>query len=219
MNGSMGKSHIPSKWSEWARSVANRSLSARRRSAIAMTIAGRARIVSVHHQHRPSVSLFRSDLQLAVNWPHPFTIVSRHAVNCPSPAGIPDRWPGMQPLHAQAVPSTMTTLEKRADAQNYYFQTLTALTQRVMARSRRIEERVARTELVTVSRGTESQSMPGEAGSRHASRTWPQPSTHSTNWTAQPQRTPAVTVEAITDNVMRQLDNRMTAWRERMGRS
>jgi len=102
-------------------------------------------------------------------------------------------------------------------------QDIRILVQRVVRRTQRVEERVAGT-LALIARqrsGFAARQSVAAMESRKATT----PDTHSTrgkragtsmqNTSAPP--TP-INIEALTDQVVQQIDRRMTAWRERMGK-
>ena len=93
------------------------------------------------------------------------------------------------------------------------------LAQSVSDRTRRIEDRVARTDAATVVRRN-SESRNGVERADVLLRSRPE-SAEGRAPSGRPaeSQVPAMNVERITENVMRQIDHRLTAWRERMGRS
>jgi hypothetical protein len=90
-----------------------------------------------------------------------------------------------------------------------------ALVESIATRTRRLEERVSTRDFVTVTRAA------GEVTRDHATtRERPASSKFGETWSSSQQPVaPAVSVERITENVMRQLDHQITSWRERMGRA
>jgi hypothetical protein len=87
----------------------------------------------------------------------------------------------------------------------------------VTERNRRIEERTATRELVVV-RQPSSRAMDVSAERQHPPSAWPPEAFSPPAWSRPPIAPPAPDVDRIAENVMRLLDRRVGAWRERMGR-
>jgi hypothetical protein len=148
-------------------------------------------------------------LRLAIHWPSPFAStpsnVSRHSF-------AQDRSPMLLELKT-------TTESNSANYQTLYTEQRhsRSLLRELSERTRRIEERV-RVEKRLVLREHGSRSVSAEA---HELRRRMGPDWWRADTTAQRQHsTPAagVDVDQIAEKVMRQIDHRVNAWRERTGR-
>ncbi len=98
---------------------------------------------------------------------------------------------------------------------------IATLAERFTDRTRRVEERVANMEAVTVVRGNAE--ARGIERTDVPVRVRPESNEGHAPWGRSARRpespVPAINFEQITENVMRQIDHRLTAWRERTGRS
>ncbi|MBI1742451.1 hypothetical protein HYR54_05205 [Candidatus Acetothermia bacterium] len=100
---------------------------------------------------------------------------------------------------------------------------LQTLVNRVVQQTQRVEERFTQSPaLITrqaAAKRDESQETPSPARADQFPTDAPFSGSGSTNpWVQRTTQLPAVNVEQITDHVMKQLDRRITYWRERTGR-
>ena len=183
----------------------------RRKNRPAMALLLRARPLFIRQSHRSSVSSFRWAAGLTVRWTNhlsqvqhrePSSVVGNREAVAPRPIarelGVRDRT-----LRIETVGRELGTLFEN-----------------ISNRTRRLEVGAARTEAVIVVRArSETKDGPPAA---QAFQHGPPATERRSSWT-QPKPTgleaSAINVERIAENVMRQLDHRVTAWRERMGRS
>jgi hypothetical protein len=171
---------------------------------------------TVSPQHATAAPSLRWDAHLSFHWQDSANRVQqKHEMS----VVVRDRSFNSLTLNgAQVVSRGPLSIQERTFRTDDASQELTTSIKSISNRVKRIEERVARTEAVTVVRvNAETKSEP--ARMEHSSRALPAGGEIHSSW-AQPRQAEAssISVERITDNVIRQLDHRITAWRERMGR-
>jgi hypothetical protein len=214
------------RWRQWARSLASRGGSLRRRSAAPMTLPRMRGPAPGVRNRAVSISARRSDVHVALEWRPSFTFFTRHETPGPAAAAAeaaPVRPAILHTLRTLASRESVSWTETPGSAvRTTFLETVFArgrgIDERV-ARTRRIEERVARTELVTVSRSpAPGRSPESEPDRMQPGLSWLRSAPGAAAWAGEAQQAPPPSVEAITEHVMRRIDDRITAWRERMGR-
>jgi hypothetical protein len=227
MNGSIPRIKIGNsgRWRAWARVIAGARFSGRhgvtrRRGPLQMALLrcrriafwiAQRNILSQHFADGAPV-LGRHQLRLALHWSSPLARILRTTRTVNTPLAFVGRMvTGERPAErAPADSSHIRTL------QGEQTQTKTLLRE-IVDRTRRIEERV-RVEKLLAARGVPSAAASAEVRElrRRSGPDW-----WKSEPAAQQQRpaaTSAVNVDQIAETVMRQLDHRVNAWRERMGR-
>lgn len=195
------------RWRNWARALSRRGVS-RRRSPLSLAFVRRAQMVSwisswnnVIHKY----SVVGGPLSVQANLR--VALVGQIVVPVSARAQALANDSAREPAHTSALESTAGQPSKHT------------LLRDIVERTRRIEQRVqVHTHLV--SRPTANAAGPEVERALHAKRTsaewWNQDFGDTRSHPSPPQ--PTVNVEQITDSVLRQLDRRVGAWRERMGR-
>jgi hypothetical protein len=150
-------------------------------------------------------------LHLALNWSSPMARILRTSSMVNSPFTFVDRT-----VVEQGSAAAGNDVEVLATLQEEKIQSK-ALLREIVERTRRIEERVrVDKKLAAKSAAPEAVSAESQELRRRTGPDW---------WKSEPAEqtrraaaTPAVNVDQIAESVMRRLDNRVSAWRERMGR-
>jgi hypothetical protein len=123
-------------------------------------------------------------------------------------------WNMSSHLHFAMAPILRQTLEKEGHRQTLLVENCRQILQRVVDQRQRVEERIQRPAIVrqqppparTFARD-EHELRPEQSRTRPPAQTWP-PATSP----------PAINLEQLTDQVVRQIDRRFVAYRERMGK-
>ena len=211
MNESTAVIRNPERWRTWARAITARSVMSRHRSSLALQL-----LLGI----RPTV-VRRSSYVFAPSWNWSVDLTVRLQSFAIRPLRPDKMLFTTKKFHDSPVEKGRTSplgIEQAFKAGPIGGE-IAMLAQRFSDRARRSEDRVARTDLVTVARGN--------ADSRHGVERADVPVRSRPEWVegraswGRPAESPvpAMNVERITENVMRQIDHRLTAWRERMGRS
>jgi hypothetical protein len=224
MNGSMPVTKIvnPARWRDWARSLARLPETSqavvRRKQPLQMALLRRARTGARIHRHSHlyqhiagwSSILFRPTIRLTLNAPSPVTRILRlasmiHAAPYTRPA---------EAHEADTARVTDTTV-LRQKTLRLTDSSVRTVFQQISERTRRLEERVSmRTTFASKTNSSDSHDAQSRQH-RPGSQEW---------WKSEPSLSPrqpsmpAMNIEQITDTVLRQLDHRVSSWRERMGR-
>ncbi|HKP84948.1 MAG TPA: hypothetical protein VJZ26_02555 [Blastocatellia bacterium] len=104
---------------------------------------------------------------------------------------------------------------------NTIHESVERLSLRIVERSRRIEQHAATSPAVVrqaVAQKSEQGAAAGAANEFAASRIPPMLKDQAQSWPARPVEIPDAMIEQVTERVIRQIDDRATAWRERMGK-
>lgn len=210
MNGLTATIRNPDRWLGWARSLGARRMVIRRRNRPAMALLLRARPVTIRQNHRIFAPSFRWVADITARWANsPSQVLRKHPWSAVGTGPAVARPQIARELNVRDRTLRIETVERK----------LGTLFENISRRTRRLEASVARTEAVTVvrARSEAKDSSPAGQGFQHGP-----PATEirsSTQSKPTGFEVSAINVERIAENVMRQLDNRVTAWRERMGRS
>jgi hypothetical protein len=222
MNGSTPRIRIgkglTSRWREWARALAGARVTRRRaplqlaflrRSRTAVWIAQR-NVKSQHFAGSRSI-VVKPLLQLALHQQRLWNSVVRTSVVGPSSEAPAARVAAVR----QADPGAPVDLRHRWTVREERTQSRTLLRD-IVERTRRLEEKV-RVDKRLVARAAPSPAAAAQAQEdlrRAGPDWWKEPTAHS----VRPAPAPAVNINEIAETVMRRLDHRVSAWRERMGR-
>jgi hypothetical protein len=220
------------RWREWARSLAalrragGRGRNAavnRRRGPLALALARRARLSAWIHLHNHVHNWVRGQRRAPADAVAVQPLI-QFALTFGSPLGrILQRAPAAS---AEQTPDHRSELSRDGVASpgletfHATFRSARTTLREIVERTRRIEES-ERVVTRLVSRG---QAIEAGAAARPASKPSPQ-ALSGEWWQPEPESaryrppTPAVNVDQIADTVLRQLDRRVGAWRERMGRN
>jgi len=203
------------RWREWAAALSRRGTVARRREPLAF------------RWLRPASGIGRRF--------QPANVVSQHfAVHLAIPCSVRMEFTPAQALPGEARPQSTSpfqagsaTADRRVtlphlERSEHSTAELTvvrtsAFIRLVTERTRRVEERVPARELVVA---RQAPAEPRESG-KEPGRTpsgWMSEPAAAAGWNRPMPAPPAASVDQIADNVMRLLDRRIGAWRERMGR-
>lgn len=218
----------PQRWKSWARSLARRGLAGTRRVAGAMTfLRPRWNLNIAAHWHSNHVTL-RPLLQFAFG---PFSVAPIRQTISTSAESLHSVATSLSPERSRLHISRPSVIDPRRTLIRAQFmgwpgaivpgashagdkQTLAG---RVIGGVRRVEQRIsARTFVVA---GGKPSPIPAVTVDSRMER--PGPSGTAWAWGSGHERPapPAVNVDQITENVLRRLDRRVSAWRERTGRS
>jgi hypothetical protein len=209
------------RWRNWARSLACQA-PARRRSPIALALVRRTRSAAwiaqqtTVHQHIAGTHsiLLRPVIQLSLHGPSPVERILLRAATLKtieSPAqASEERSPSTSAIQTMNLLHRRTARVEERTAQIVW--------KEIVERTRRIEDRISvRTKLAK--RGGAPDGAPNRAQTaiRPDGPDWwkgPSPA-----YVPSQPALPAMNMDQITETVLRQLDRRVGAWRERMGRA
>jgi hypothetical protein len=231
MNGSTQAKKIDSwmRWRNWASSFARRGAS-RRRSPLMRVFARRSRALQVIHFHSDFAYRHLSgDTSIVVRPVIRLAVVLRgqsrsvmlrgesRSVSLFSGASDKAVGPADESRTIQtaeeitAVRRVLARLERSTREES-----IDTTVRNILARTRRVEEQVTvRTQFAARSGDAPAQTDPRRPQPRENTEWWRPETPPSGN--RQPAQ-PVVNVDQIADTVLRQLDRRMGAWRERQGR-
>jgi hypothetical protein len=206
------------RWRAWARALTGAGVM-RRRAPLAMALVRRSRtarwiaqrnVVSQHCTGNLSI-LVQPRLQLAVYRPQSWNNQVRNSVLVTTPGVTRSRTVTVRHSESAApiaLQHRWTLAEERTQSKT--------LLREIVERTCRIEERV-RVERRLVAR-TAPAPATGSDAQDIARRSGPDWWKDAAPQISKPAATPAVNVNEIAETVMRRLDQRVSAWRERMGR-
>ncbi len=215
MNESTAAIRNPERWQAWARSIAVRGAVSRRRRSMQMRLALPAKPVFVLR----SSYLFASSPQWSTDLTFRLQSFANRTLRNEAILLVPEilRESRVEKERGSSLQQIEQPFKSGPVGRG-----LAILAARFTERTRRIEERVASAETVTVVRGRGDSRNAVERADVPMRGRWPEPMGGRAPWGrsnhAEPQ-VPALNVERITENVMRQIDHRLTAWRERTGRN
>lgn len=228
----------PERWSAWARWLAGRSDRASRRNRLAMHYlrpqVNRGRVVTHHwNTAAPGPFTFHLHVAFAERLVERLLSSERHFVTAPVGTPLPRTEradPGEGHESRPSPTRAERSIQRDEPRKNHHSDTLqlrlntepvrqmfTRLLQRIERNEAGGRARNVRIVLAERGRAAESDSAPfheRRRGGRDSSRT----SHFETPVQTMPAMQPAISVDQITENVMRQLDRRVDSWRERTGR-
>ncbi len=201
-----------SRWCGWAAALARSSGVVRRRQPLAFAwLRRRGTAVRFETHYRTLNSVF-NPYHLHLSFPYS-TAMNLTLV----PAGRSQ--PGAPSATANAQPRDLIARLSRIEEHTSHTAEIrtSEFLRHFIERNRRIEERAATRELMVV-RQPSSRAMDVSAERQHPPSAWPPEASSPPAWNRPPATPPAPDVDRIAENVMRLLDRRVGAWRERMGR-
>jgi hypothetical protein len=231
MNGSTPRNKIgnrrqalladrPRRWRDWARAIAGSPGITRRRAPLQMALLRRARAATwiaqrnlfLHHSASNSSIVVKPLLRLSLHWTRTAASFTRSSLS----ATAADPAPAAPIAIRETAPVAPIDLIHRWTLREQRSQSQTVMRE-IVDRTRRLEERV-RVEKRLVARGTPSPAAIAEQqdAARRSGPDWWKSDPPARG--IRPPAAPAVNVDQIAETVMRRLDQRVSAWRERMGR-